>query len=300
LPQNSHNISTENYPDSHSGIFPTTETFYPSAIGAAHSTKSSTSGDGCTKEPSTPSRHFLHSHGIKSQPVHTLRSETLGQIGKSELQAKTKSASNNYSLASSIATLLNPSPPSQSAISPNYCQTDSAIDRVLPRPLLYLIIGLFKDFVYPLTPCVHVPTLYQDLARRRELDHDQSEWTALIFAIVMSTLVQVPRAFVPLSRSEVSALAERCLFETRQWSMSGYSDNLTVNAGKSHIFLLIVCSYSPQTHCFPFDSGHLLFQGVGPFPSRSASQIQNLMQVIDPEFTRMFEIGARRHVILPC
>jgi hypothetical protein len=39
---------------------------------------------------------------------------------------------------------------------------------------------------------------------------------------------------VPLSRGEVSALAERCYMETRRWSHLGYSDDsLTVNSGMS-------------------------------------------------------------------
>jgi hypothetical protein len=79
-----------------------------------------------------------------------------------------------------------------------------------------------------------MPTLVQDLAKRREMEPGQEEWTAMVLATVMSTVVQVPRAFVPLSRGEVSALAERCYMETRRWSHLGYSDDsLTVNSGVS-------------------------------------------------------------------
>jgi hypothetical protein len=171
------------------------------------------------------------------QPVHELQSGTLGDIGRiyPSFYATYTSPTAEYlaSASPNLSRLLNPDPLSRAALLPlGYAHSRSPIDAILPRPLLHVIIGLFKDFVYPLTPCIHMPTLLQDLAKRREMEAGQEEWTAMVLATVMSTVVQVPRAFVPLSRGEVSALAERCYMETRKWSMSGYSDSITVNAGE--------------------------------------------------------------------
>jgi hypothetical protein len=187
-----------------------------------------------------------------SLPVHELQSGTLGDIGRfypstygASQYASPPDGFHNLSgsgASPSISSLLNhthnhthnPDPLSRSSLLPYSQQPRSPIDAVLPRPLLHTIIGLFKDFVYPLTPCIHMPTLVQDLAKRREMEPGQEEWTAMVLATVMSTVVQVPRAFVPLSRGEVSALAERCYMETRRWSHLGYSDDsLTVNSGMS-------------------------------------------------------------------
>lgn len=167
-------------------------------------------------------------------PIHELQSGTLGEIGNPQAvpaPTYTSPAALNFNASSPhISSLLNPDPIPRNIL-PTFTQPRNPIDAILPRPLLHLILGLFKDFIYPLTPCIHMPTLLQDLARRRELEADQEEWIALVLATVMSTIVQVPRAFVPLSRSEVSALAEKCHIETRKWTMRGYPDNITVNAG---------------------------------------------------------------------
>lgn len=197
-----------------------------------------------------------------SLPVHELQSGTLGDIGR--FYPSTYGASQYASppdgfhilsgsgASPNISSLLNhahnhthnPDPLSRSSLLPYSQQPRSPIDAVLPRPLLHTIIGLFKDFVYPLTPCIHMPTLVQDLAKRREMEPGQEEWTAMVLATVMSTVVQVPRAFVPLSRGEVSALAERCYMETRRWSHLGYSDDsLTVNSGMS------ACCLFPALRC---------------------------------------------------
>ena len=79
-------------------------------------------------------------------------------------------------------------------------------DQVLPRGLLYLIIDLYFDYIYGLCPFVHRPSFMRDLHNRKEERSDGEEWTALMMAIIASTLVQIPRAFVPLPRSEVKAL----------------------------------------------------------------------------------------------
>jgi hypothetical protein len=79
-------------------------------------------------------------------------------------------------------------------------------DQVLPRGLLYLIIDLYFDYIYGLCPFVHRPTFMRDLHSRKEEGPDGEEWTAFTMAVISSTLLQMPRAFVPLPRSEVKAL----------------------------------------------------------------------------------------------
>lgn len=221
-----------------------------------------------------------------SLPVHDLQSGTLGEIGRfySAYNASYTSPPNDFltSASPNISSLLNPDPLNRVALLPNYSPPRSPIDAILPRPLLHLIIGLFKDFVYPLTPCIHMPTLMKDLAAMREMEPGQEEWTALVLSTVrfgsvshrspsllnmiasplqvMTTIVQVPRAFIPLSREEVSSLGERCHVETRKWSMSGYSDDsLTVNAGEYHLL-----SFGCRTWCFISrqNSHRELFQSV--------------------------------------
>jgi hypothetical protein len=180
-----------------------------------------------------------------SLPIHTLTSKTLGEVGAPYLYDRAKDGN--------MAGRQGDSPPSillgdgkkassfhgqgfggpQSLHQPSFHGINAnPLEAIIPRPLLHHIINLFFDYVYPLTPCLHKPTFIQDLARQREMDPNQGEWIALVLATVMSTLVQVPRAFVPLTRREVKDLAHRCHIAGRNWSLQGYKD-FTVNAGKS-------------------------------------------------------------------
>ncbi|KZV78043.1 hypothetical protein EXIGLDRAFT_847839 [Exidia glandulosa HHB12029] len=63
------------------------------------------------------------------------------------------------------------------------------IDAVCPRERISQIIGLFFDFVYPLTPCVHKPSFLADFAARRE--ESDPLFFALVMSTVASTLVQL-------------------------------------------------------------------------------------------------------------
>ncbi|KAK4688912.1 hypothetical protein P7C73_g1194, partial [Tremellales sp. Uapishka_1] len=88
-------------------------------------------------------------------------------------------------------------------------------DAILPRTLLLHVIEIYFDYVYGLVPILHRPSFMRDIHERREERPDQQEWTALVLALVGATLVQTPRAFVPLSRREVKALVERCQAESQ-------------------------------------------------------------------------------------
>lgn len=94
------------------------------------------------------------------------------------------------------------------------------LEDVAPRETILLIISLFFDFVYPLTPCIHKPSFMADLQSRRE------ERDPLFFALVMSTVastcVQVPRSYLPMERREVRKLAQTCHEASRHISVAGY------------------------------------------------------------------------------
>jgi hypothetical protein len=92
----------------------------------------------------------------------------------------------------------------------SYYYRPRRLDEIAPRETISLIIALFFDFVYPLTPCIHKPSFMADLHSRRE------ERDPLFFALVMSTLastlVQVPRSYLPMERPVVRKLAQVGLF----------------------------------------------------------------------------------------
>ena len=94
------------------------------------------------------------------------------------------------------------------------------LEDVAPRETILLVISLFFDFVYPLTPCIHKPSFMADLQSRRE------ERDPLFFALVMSTVastcVQVPRSYLPMERREVRKLAQTCHEASRHISVASY------------------------------------------------------------------------------
>jgi hypothetical protein len=87
------------------------------------------------------------------------------------------------------------------------------LDQVISPPIMDNIIALFFDYVYPLTPCLHRPTFLANLAARK--DKLDPVFFALVLNVIASTLVQVPRSLVNLDKSEVEALARRCIRVSR-------------------------------------------------------------------------------------
>ncbi|KNZ80907.1 Transcriptional activator protein acu-15 [Termitomyces sp. J132] len=94
------------------------------------------------------------------------------------------------------------------------------LDDIAPRDTISLIIALFFDFVYPLTPCIHKPSFMADLHARRE-EHDPL-FFALVMSTVASTLVQVPRSYLPMERPVVRKLAQTCHEASRHISVASY------------------------------------------------------------------------------
>ncbi|KAF9468611.1 fungal-specific transcription factor domain-containing protein [Collybia nuda] len=94
------------------------------------------------------------------------------------------------------------------------------LEEIAPRDTISLIIALFFDFVYPLTPCIHKPSFMADLHSRRE-ERDPL-FFALVMSTVASTLVQVPRSYLPMERPVVRKLAQTCHEASRHISVASY------------------------------------------------------------------------------
>jgi hypothetical protein len=105
---------------------------------------------------------------------------------------------------------LGPSPNEYSPQTQLSLNSTNPFESVLPRDLLYTIIDLYFDYIYCLIPCVHKPTFMADIHMRREEREGEDEWIAMVFSILAATLAQIPRAFVPLPKSEVKTLMETC------------------------------------------------------------------------------------------
>ncbi|KZS92917.1 hypothetical protein SISNIDRAFT_88982 [Sistotremastrum niveocremeum HHB9708] len=102
----------------------------------------------------------------------------------------------------------------------SYYYRPHRLEDVAPRDTVLLIITLFFDFVYPLTPCIHKPSFMADLQSRRE-ERDPL-FFALVMSTVASTLVQVPRSYLPMDRAAVRKLAQTCHEASRHISVASY------------------------------------------------------------------------------
>lgn len=102
----------------------------------------------------------------------------------------------------------------------SYYYRPHRLEDIAPRDRISLIIALFFDFVYPLTPCIHKPSFMADLHSRRE-ERDPL-FFALVMSTVASTLVQVPRSYLPMERSVVRKLAQTCYEASRHITIASY------------------------------------------------------------------------------
>lgn len=100
-----------------------------------------------------------------------------------------------------------------------FCQPHRLED-VVPRHTVLLILGLFFDYVYPLTPCLHKPSFMADVHARRE-ERDPL-FFALVMSTVASTLIQVPRSYIPMERHAVRKLAQACHEASRHITVVSY------------------------------------------------------------------------------
>jgi hypothetical protein len=99
-----------------------------------------------------------------------------------------------------------------------------------------LIVALFFDFVYPLTPCVHKPSFMADLHAHRE-ERDPL-FFALVMSTVASTLVQLPRAYLPMERHAVRKLAQTCHEASRHITVASYDPPTSM-----HVVIRYLCVY---------------------------------------------------------
>ncbi|KAG8897689.1 hypothetical protein FRB99_008002, partial [Tulasnella sp. 403] len=95
-----------------------------------------------------------------------------------------------------------------------------SLTTLAPMPLIMHILSLFFDYVYPLTPCVHRPSFYEGLREKRE--EKDPLFFALVCSTVASTLVQVPRSYLPMERDEVRKLAKRFEEASRLVTIASY------------------------------------------------------------------------------
>lgn len=104
----------------------------------------------------------------------------------------------------------------------HFAQQRHSLDNLpVPRDQIMEILKLFFLYVYPLTPCIHKPTFMADLQSRRE-ERDPL-FFALVLSTVASTLVQVPRSYLPFfDRASVRKLALYCSEASRLITVAGY------------------------------------------------------------------------------
>ncbi|KAF8312542.1 hypothetical protein DL93DRAFT_2114966, partial [Clavulina sp. PMI_390] len=104
----------------------------------------------------------------------------------------------------------------------HFAQQRHSLDNLpVPREQVMEILQLFFLYVYPLTPCIHKPTFMADLQSRRE--ESDPLFFSLVLSTVASTLVQVPRSYLPwLDRASVRKLALYCSEASRLITVAGY------------------------------------------------------------------------------
>lgn len=100
----------------------------------------------------------------------------------------------------------------------------NVLDNMLPRGLLYKIIDLHFEYVYPLTPLLHRPSFTNDLDERREDRPGQDEWVALVLAVVAVTIAQLPHPLMPLPQSDARSLVQRCYRHVCGWQIKEMED----------------------------------------------------------------------------
>lgn len=111
--------------------------------------------------------------------------------------------------------------PTPSIIPPlSYYYRPHRLEDIAPRETILLILALFFDFVYPLTPCLHKPSFMADIHARRE-ERDPL-FFALVMSTVASTLIQVPRSYLPMERYAVRKLAQTCHEASRHITVASY------------------------------------------------------------------------------
>lgn len=83
------------------------------------------------------------------------------------------------------------------------------LEQFLPRHTLDSLLKLWFDYVSWLIPYPHRPTFERDLAARREEGEGQEEWMAMVVALVMCTIVHIPKNNMPMPSEEATNLLHK-------------------------------------------------------------------------------------------
>jgi len=179
-----------------------------------------------TTNVKTPSSSGHSDHSLSAVSSHP-SAQSLNVSAKTEPYSTTYGATMAWALPSTSPTTSALTPPSGTmkrtypALN-HFTQQHHSLDNLpVPRDQIMEILKLFFLYVYPLTPCIHKPTFMADLHSRRE--ERDPQFFALVMSTVASTLVQVPRSYLPMfDRASVRKLAMYCSEASRLITVSGY------------------------------------------------------------------------------
>jgi hypothetical protein len=143
----------------------------------------------------------------------------------------------------------------------SYSHRPHRLEDIASRDTILLVVSLFFDFLYPLTPCVHQPSFMAGLDSRK--DERDPLFSALVMSMVASTLVQVPRSYFPMERSVMRKLAQTCHEGSRLVSITSYdpptSTHVIIRFLSVHLFLgqlLSNISLPSRDYIYHFCQGH--------------------------------------------
>ena len=163
---------------------------------------------------------------VSASPMQTSQPVRFASPGNPH-QPASASSTTTWGIVSHSSSTSSPSPGQIERTYPplNYFVTRRhSLDRLpVSRERIMDILGLFFSYVYPLTPCVHKPSFMADIEAHRE--ETDPMFFALILSTVASTLVQVPRSYLPFfDRPTVRKLALYCSEASRLITVAGYDN----------------------------------------------------------------------------
>jgi hypothetical protein len=93
---------------------------------------------------------------------------------------------------------------------------------------LYAILAAWFDYIYCLIPLPDRMALHHDLEQHREERPGEEEWTAMVFAMIGSTIVQVPNQLIPVNPKDMRPLVKLC-FDKANALIAGRPTTRSVN-----------------------------------------------------------------------
>lgn len=201
-----------------------------------------------TTNPKSPSSSGHSDHALSTVSSHP-SAQPLNPQAKIELYRPTCGSSMTWTLPSPSPTnsTLTPPPGAVQRMYPalnHFTQQRHSLDNLpVPRDQIMEILKLFFLYVYPLTPCIHKPTFMTDLQSRRE-ERDPL-FFALVMSTVASTLVQVPRSYLPaFDRASVRKLASYCSEASRLITVAGYNSPNSTQVVIRYLYVFTILQQS--------------------------------------------------------